>query len=221
MRNISKLQEPHCLTEYRASENAKFENLHANVKGPIKAQLVQEQLGLCCYCCGRIKADHGKLKVEHWKAQAEAKFPQHQLDYWNLLGACPGGEGQPEELQHCDSHKGNSDLSRNPADPVHSVEESISYLSDGTIQSSINPLDKELGKNSKTDRGVLNLNVKSLINRRKAALDGFKQTIEKRGNLKKPMLERLLQEWGGEQGVNLKPYAPVVAFWLRKRLSRC
>jgi hypothetical protein len=48
--------------------------------------------------------------------------PYRQLEYKNLLGACQGGEGQKPNKQHCDTKKGNIDLTFNPADPAHDLE---------------------------------------------------------------------------------------------------
>ena len=90
------------------------------------------------------------MKIEHWRSRVVHQ--EEQLDYRNLLGACPGGEGQPHHLQHCDTRKGDRDLLWNPADPERRVEDRISYSNDGTIQSDDPMFDQELND-------VLNLNL--------------------------------------------------------------
>ena len=97
------------LITHRQAPHSDYDNYPD--KDSLRAMLVNEQRGLCCYCMGRIRSD--SMKVEHWKCQS--RFPGDQLDYRNLLGACQGGEGQPRSRQHCDTRKGDSDLRWNPA----------------------------------------------------------------------------------------------------------
>jgi len=51
------------------------------------------------------------MKIEHWHSQD--RYEAEQLDYGNLLGACMGNEGKAHWDQHCDTRKGDRDLSRN------------------------------------------------------------------------------------------------------------
>jgi uncharacterized protein (TIGR02646 family) len=170
----------------------------------------------------RIEAKAGKMKVEHWKCQDD--HPEHQLDYWNLLGACMGNEGEPGSEQHCDTKKGNQSLSRNPSNPLHRIAEVIHYLTDGSIRSTDNQLDAELGEDPRKCRPnsgrVLNLNLAFLMNNRRAALDAFKTGLQKRGTLNRPILERLYAKWRGDAPGNLDAFSPVIAFWLHKRLQK-
>jgi hypothetical protein len=152
------------------------------------------------------------MNIEHWHSQH--RHPSEQLDYRNLLGACLGNEGQPRKLQHCDERKRDDDLSRNPADPVHHIESAVRFEGDGQISSPDHAFDRELND-------VLNLNVAFLKNNRKATLDGFKLTLQKRGPLQRHTLERWLRDWNGEShSGELQPYCQVVVYWLKKRLAR-
>lgn len=224
MRAITKLPEPVSLTRHRANTHTGYGNLPAETKQDLRDQLVKEQRGICCYCCSRIRPEVGGMKIEHWKSQSEDKYPQNQLDYWNLLGACMGNEGQPDEMQYCDTHKRDDDLARNPSNPAHQIEEVIQFLSDGSIRSTDAALDAQLGEEPRAGQlkcsGVLNLNLAFLKNNRKAVLNAFHDGLRKRGKLGEGELERLLAKWRGDDGGLLDPYSPVVVFWLKKRLKR-
>ena len=154
------------------------------------------------------------MKIEHWHSQAKDRYPAEQLVYTNLLGACLGNKGYPEKQQHCDTRKGNRDLSRNPANPLHRVEDLIRFEADGRIVSDDPAFDSELND-------VLNLNYARLRNNRKATMDGFIQMLPKRGKLTKTNWEKLLQQWNGElHAGELQPFCQVIVYWLRKRLAR-
>jgi len=210
MRTIHKAREPASLAQHRAAPHADYDN-YAD-KETLRVALVTEQRGLCCYCLSRIRPEIGAMKIEHWHSQDS--FPTEQLDYQNLLGSCPGGQGQRSHQQHCDAKKGNALFSRNPANPAHRVESFIRYEADGRIASTDLAFDAELNE-------VLNLNAAFLKNNRKAALDGFKDALAKRGNLPRITLERWLRDWNGESHANeLRPLCQVVVYWLQKRLSR-
>lgn len=236
MRAITKLTEPVSLAQYRAGVDVTYEKAYDEFpdKEAVRAQLVKEQRGLCAFCGGRIVNDPLKMKIAHWKPRklkeadedGAETFPNmvEQLSYANMLGCCNGNEGQPPEKQHCDTHQGNLPLSRNPANPAHRIEEIVSFLPDGSIVSSDAQFNMELGckrADGTFEEGVLNLNLSFLRTNRKEALDGFFQDgLKKFGQLTKDQLIRLLSKWRGDQLGELKPYAPVIAYWLKKRLKR-
>ena len=152
------------------------------------------------------------MKIAHWHSQR--RYPAEQLTYSNLLGACFGNQGQPRKNQHCDTRQGDDDISRNPANPDHHIESFVRFEGDGHITSQDQAFNRELNE-------VLNLNATFLKNQRKAVLDGFKATLEKRGALQRPTLERWLSDWNGDSHTGqLLPYCQVVVYWLRKRLAR-
>jgi uncharacterized protein (TIGR02646 family) len=210
MRRIVKGPEPPSLTQYRPTANSNYEDYQD--KDTLRRSLVTEQRGLCCYCLNRIRPQPLRMKIEHWHCQD--RYPSEQLVYHNLLGACLGNEGEREQLQHCDTKKANKDLSRNPATPDHQVESFVRFQGDGTVASQDQAFDQELNN-------VLNLNAPHLRNNRKAALDAFKSTLHKRGELQRATLERWLRDWNGESHVDdLQPFCQVIVYWLRKRLAR-
>jgi uncharacterized protein (TIGR02646 family) len=210
MRAINKGQEPSSLTQHRKSSNADYENYVS--KDELRRQLVKEQRGLCCYCMSRIYAENGSARIEHWHPQSQ--FPDESLDYQNLLAACNRNAGERSEKPHCDRSKGNTPISKNPANPHHRVEDLIHFKSNGTIHSDNTTFDKEISD-------VLNLNLAFLIANRKAALDGFIAALPKLGTLTPTELDRRLKQWNGENHNHvLEPYCQVVIYWLRKRIAR-
>ena len=211
MRTILKRREPASLVEYRLSAGADYENYRD--KDTLRNCLVKEQRGLCCYCMSRIHAEWNAMKIEHWHCQAN--YENEQLDYSNLLAACMGNHGCPETAQHCDTRKGNRDLSRNPANPIHHVEDLIRFLGDGTIVSNDRAFNAELNE-------VLNLNLAFLRNNRKGVLKAFQRAIEKRGTLSREALDRLLGKWNGESdpGGRLEPFCQVVVYWVQKKQKK-
>src|SRR5260370_16111653 len=131
MRTIVKDSEPASLTQHRSSPHANYDNYLD--KDTLRISLVVEQRGLCCYCLSRIRPERKVMKIEHWHCQDN--YPTEQLDYSNLLGACLGNQGQSKNRQHCDTMKGNIDLSRNPASAMPRVEDLIRFEAHGRILS--------------------------------------------------------------------------------------
>jgi hypothetical protein len=155
------------------------------------------------------------MKIEHWHSQK--RHPSEQLSYRNLLGACLGGEGQPEKLQHCDTRKKERDLRWNPAVPGHRIEDRIQYELDGSIKSGDSEFDGQLND-------VLNLNLAVLKNNRKGildvVLDWWKwEKARLHGPVPREQFERERERHIAGAG-HLDPYCGVVVWWLEQRLLR-
>lgn len=211
MRAIVKGIEPASLTTHRLGAHCDYGN-YADKDG-LREALVRDQRGLCCYCMGRIEATRASMKIEHWQRQ---NATQRDLEYWNLLGSCLGGEGQPEVRQHCDTRKGEQHLKFNPANPDHLVEGRVHFELNGTIRSSDDDFDTQLND-------VLNLNMQLLKNRRKGVVDGFVDWLNeyRRVHHRRPdnaTLRRERSKWDAAGGL-LKPYAGVALWWLDRRLA--
>jgi uncharacterized protein (TIGR02646 family) len=211
VRDIAKGPEPQSLTEHRARAYSDYQNYPA--KQELREALVGEQRGLCCYCLCRIRADEAKMKIEHWHSQSN--YPAEQLVYSNLLGACKGGEKskQTDEREidrHCDTFKGDKDLSRNPANPAQRVEATIHYLPDGRIRSTDTLFNEELSS-------ILNLNSRAMVNQRKSVINAFLSLLPKRESLTLEEWEEVVRDWNGESHAGeLHEYCNVVVYWIQK-----
>lgn len=122
MKHIDKQSEPVEVTDWKVrNPHATFKDLRHEHSFPgavaarlaLRAALLTEQKGLCCYCETRI--DNGDFHIEHFRPKDPALFPYLQLTYDNLHACCrknaPGG---PEE--YCGHKKANefSDLLVSP-----------------------------------------------------------------------------------------------------------
>ena len=213
MRAITKGPGPPSLTAHRLAPHSDYDNYAE--KNDLRHSLVAEQRGLCCYCMVRIYSGPTTMKIEHWRCQDY--HPTEQLNYRNLLGACMGGQGQPWDLQHCDTRKGNRDLRWNPADPSHHIEARVRYELDGSIKSDDTKFDAQLNE-------VLNLNLPLLKNNRKvvltAILDWWKREKERNhGPVPRARLERERDRCIAGGG-HLSPYCQVAVWSLAQRLLR-
>ncbi|GAB4335812.1 MAG: hypothetical protein Kow0089_05730 [Desulfobulbaceae bacterium] len=213
MRSITKDAEPPSLTAHRQTPHCDYDNYPD--KAALRQALVGEQRGICCYCMGRIRNGPTTMKIEHWRCQS--RYPDEQLNYRNLLGACLGGSGQPPHLQHCDTRKGDRDLKWNPADPDHPIEVWIGYEADGSIRSQDEEFDAQLDD-------VLNLNISILKNNRKAVLDAVlnwwqHEKARIRGAVPRARFEAERHRRIGGPG-DLEPFCQVAVWWLEQRIAR-
>lgn len=209
MRAITKGAEPPSLTAHRQTAHCDYDNYEDTAA--LRQALVTEQRGICCYCMGRIRNGPNTMKIEHWRCQS--RYPAGQLEYRNLLGACLGGHGQPPEDQHCDTRKGDRDLSWNPADPDHHIETRIRYELDGSIRSDEPDFNTELDE-------VLNLNHKRLKNSRKGVLDavlGWWKQERRHGPVPRARFKRERDRRLHGPG-DLEPFCQAVVWWLEQRL---
>ncbi len=214
MRAIMKDAEPQSLLTHRKTSHCDYDNYA--YKDELRNALVTEQHGLCCYCMGRISPDSNTMKIEHW--QCQTTYPNQQLTYRNLLGACKGGEGQPFHSQHCDTRKGDDEILWNPADPTHSIETRIRYEPNGTIRSNNKTFDNQLNQ-------ILNLNLPILKANRSRVLDAVLEWWKRKGGGRKgrPMnrddFVRKRNQYASGVG-KLQPYCQVTVWWLEQRIAR-
>jgi uncharacterized protein (TIGR02646 family) len=157
MKKIIKQSEPRSLVEHRSKANANYDNYPD--KDDLRKSLLKEQGYICCYCMSRIKLD--EMKIEHW--QPQTKYASRQLDYKNLLGACMGSQGARPQNQHCDTKKGDSEITINPIDGDKNCENLIKYRPDGKIYSDDVSINHDLNE-------TLNLNLDFLKKNRSDAL---------------------------------------------------
>ena len=159
MRFISKSEEPEELVSYRESSSATYKSFTGNqvLYKQIKQQLIDDQLGLCCYCGTAIELD--VAHIEHLEDQHGNK--DLQLMYANLLASCNGGTKQ----EHCGHAKGHQNL---PVTPLQcDCASRFAYRSSGLVDAKP---DFEVDADAESSIKILNLNAARLKNQRKAAL---------------------------------------------------
>lgn len=113
MRHFTKHSEPTDFSDWKLRyPAAKYADLRkdrlfpgaALAKRTLRASLLSEQKGLCCYCESKIVS--GNFHVEHFKPKGDGLFPELQLEYSNLH-ACCGAEATGGEDEHCGHKKGD------------------------------------------------------------------------------------------------------------------
>src|SRR5690606_29090258 len=140
MRKIVKGVEPRLLTQHRNSAHSNYDNLPSTAKQTLRDNLVSEQRGLCCYCLGKITLTESTMKIEHFEPQS--LYPEKQLIYSNLFGACPGKIKGNDEA-HCDTFKGNNEFHFHLC-TSGSIHAEIKYYTNGVIYSDNEELNEEI-----------------------------------------------------------------------------
>lgn len=209
MKNIRRGPEPAGLQQHRREPDAAFANLPAVAKDEVRKALVRDQGAICCYCMDRIGPEHDRMKIEHWVPQSvDAGL---ELTWSNLLGACPGGMGGPAASQHCDTSRGNAQIT---IDPRGDIEHGFRYLTNGRIE-----LDDPSRQAELDD--LLCLNIDKLRRARRAVLEGMKAAMaRKKGEWSRSFVERQIRGWRERSSGHFRPYCQVAVYWLQKRLLR-
>lgn len=215
MRRIDKRpREPNELLSHRKSRDASYDNFEQ--KDALREPLVRDQGNLCCYCMCRIKPDHRDMKIEHYKCQA--RYPEFQLEWRNLLAACTGGEGLPPQHQTCDTSKGDTELTIDPREDRDVAK--LKYLPDGRIEYDADGEAHALAIQKDLDLR-LNLNSDTLKERRKAALESFKSSLVKElgaASWSRSKLEQRLTRSRRQRP--LPPFFGAVEYWLEKKIRQ-
>lgn len=222
MKQITKNNEPRSLIQHRAQRGS-YENL---VKDELRASLIEEQGYICCYCMRRIpqklkleeiENSYPDCKIEHVKCQSNNK--NIELKYQNLLLACNGNHGYPKQMQTCDTHKGENDLSFNPADTSINIENFIKYTAKGEIYSDNEIINNELNN-------VLNLNAKNLTDIREKFYRDIQERIRQEGkrrhgkDIQKRFYESKKQELSTLKDGKFSPYCMIGIYLINKKLKK-
>jgi len=212
MKHIRKGKEPHSLLVHRKSYHAAYNNLPTNAKKEIRNTLLREQGYICCYCMERIREEN--TKIEHWKPQK--RYPDLQLDYHNLLASCRGGEGRREDKQHCDTHKGEQEITINPSDKTKNCERFIKYRGSGKTDSEEPVIREELNR-------ILNLNTQTLVKNRKAIKDQVIKELNRISGRNSVWLiqyvKKMIQKYESRHNGKYIPYCQVVVYFLKNRFA--
>lgn len=124
-----------------------WEDLTYDERESLRTQLNQEQNGLCCYCCQRLKSN--AVTIEHLIPRDKDR--SLQFDYTNLLLSCT-------EKNQCDKAKENRLIAMHPLHP--DCDDSIKMTMNGQLVAHKH--------NDITEQAIeiLNLNNKDLIRHR-------------------------------------------------------
>ena len=105
MRKIDKGSEPLSLTRWKAANpTGKYTDLEYSLREDVRSACLQEQFGLCAYCCQSITGE-GDCCNEHVEARSAA--PNRELDFSNIVASC-NSRGQ------CDDAHGAQSFSLTP-----------------------------------------------------------------------------------------------------------
>lgn len=156
MRKITKGDEPASLAQWKhAHPKGRYPDLTHEPSRSIRQACVEEQYGLCAYCCHEITADNARN--EHVQAQKLA--PTRTLDFSNIVASC-------DRPKQCDKAHGHQALPLTPL--MDECETELKFYISGRVQG--------LTPRAITAIQVLNLgdtheNNRTLINARKSLLD--------------------------------------------------
>lgn len=201
MRKITKGDEPVALTQWkRAHPKGRYSDLTHEPSRAIRQACIEEQHGLCAYCCHEITVD--SAHNEHVEAQRVA--PKRTLDFLNIVASC----NRPKQCGKAHEHQ---------VLPLTALmdecETELKFYISGRVEG--------LTPRATTAIQVLNLgdhheNNRALINTRKVLLDaliyGVDLEIE---NIER--LTELMDELNRPDANNrLKPFAPVLVNVIRQ-----
>lgn len=214
---IKKETPPRSLVEFQQREGASYDSADFP-RDDVYDALLQEQGGLCAYCMARINIK--TIQIEHWIPQKGEHYADQYtqedcdelaIDYRNMLGVCPGGEGRAYKYTTCDEHRKNPRIMIDPRQQW--MVDSLQYRRDGTITST----DKDIVHDITV---TLNLNEATLIANRQRAWEACKQIMQKQrktGTWTKAMISKQIARYEGRnESGNRLPYAGFVLYWLKK-----
>jgi len=170
MKHIIKQQEPESFINWKNRANDDWKPTYANIDKEERIDLFkslkEEQGYICCYCERELK--EGDCHIEHFKPKDKEKFPELQLEYYNLLCSCQVNTEKGEPL-HCGNSKGNWFNDRLLVSPLNpDCESKFKYTYDGQIL----PFD-ENDETAKNTIEKLQLNIDKLKDMRKGVIDAL------------------------------------------------
>ena len=205
MRKITKGDEPEVLTQWkRAHPRGRYSELSTEERTSIRRACIEEQHGLCAYCCHEITPDNAHN--EHVEARDIA--PNRSLDFSNIVASC-------SRSKQCGKAHAHQDL------PLTSLmdecETELKFYLSGRVEG--------LSPRAVTSIRVLNLgdsreNNRALFAARKSILDALLYDSGMNGDdleiadieLLTVLKEELEQP---DNNNRLKPFAPVLVNVIR------
>lgn len=211
MKRIIKNAEPADFVQWKvAHPTARYADLRherlfsgaANARNVLRAALIAEQKGLCCYCESKIVSRD--FHIEHFRPKDPAKFPHLQLEYSNLHASChaePIG-GTDECCGHNKKNEFNNDL-------ISPLEADCESHFEYDIMGGIKGIDR---RGEETIR-ILHLDSSLLNASRKSLIEYFEDLDDEEYNEE---IARHLDE----TGISLGEYFTTIDFLRRKNLLR-
>jgi uncharacterized protein (TIGR02646 family) len=203
VRKITKGDEPTALTKWkRANPGGRYSDLTYEQSRSIRHACIEEQHGLCAYCCHEITVDNAHN--EH--VEARKLSPNRTLDYSNIVASCD----RPKQCGKAHAHQ---------VLPLTALmgecETELKYYLSGRVEG--------LTPRATTSIQALNLgdsreNNRALFSARKALLDtliyegGVDIKIEN-FELLTVLMEELTQP---DENNRLKPFSPVLVNVIRQ-----
>lgn len=212
MRRIDKGVQPTSWLRFcKQKPSPRFDECPKEAKEALRDALLAEQGHLCCYCMSRIRDEFRGMKVEHWAPRGA----HPELDYANLLAACPGGEGQAAQQQHCDTAKGDRPISLDPRSP--DCERRVRFTPRGEAIAT----DRD-DRRATEDLSLLNLNLPRLRAARAAVLEEVHRWVTQKGTsrTRRQLEERVVALETPDGRGRLQPFVGVATAWLRRQAEK-
>ncbi|MGF6098260.1 TIGR02646 family protein [Pseudomonas sp. 18175] len=206
MRKIVKGDEPATLTQWkRAHPRGRYSDLSAEERTSIRHACIEEQHGLCAYCCHAITLD--SAHNEHVEARDTAS--NRSLDFSNIVASC-------NRSKQCGKAHGHQVLPLTSL--MHECETELKFYLSGRVEG--------LSPRAVTSIQVLNLgdcreNNRALFGARKSILDALLYDSGMDGDDLEvadiDLLTALKEELEQPDTHNrLKPFAPVLVNVIRQ-----
>lgn len=160
------------------------------------------------------------MKIDHWIARSDPdRGHAHELDWLNLIGACPG---TTQTIRHCDTSRGDAaphdqGLWLGPVEGRGSNPCShLRCLRSGKLEASP---ELSIDEHVRVERDInlLNLNAAPLVRNRKAVLDAVEQRLRSDGfNIR--ALQRELADL--DRGEQAREHTEILREYLLRKLRR-
>lgn len=191
-------------------EYGNYDELRETSKNALKEYLIREQGWICAYCMTRISLSNST--IEHYTPRnGDFGDMSKSLDYDNLFAVCLNARNSGNGSRHCDVSKGDKLISVDPR--KKSDISQIKYRRDGEIYSENADFNDDLND-------TLNLNILTLKNNRKAALDTALNSLSKLkdNSWGKDFVRKTIDRL--ENSDEKTEYIGIIVYYLSKRMNR-
>ncbi len=210
MLRIYKGSSPTSFENWKRSNRGKgkrFVDLKGTPKKDLKTALINEQHGLCCYCCASISNELSH--IEHIKPKGLKQWRHLELSYSNMLASCMGYVQDGNTCGHNKDEWYEEGLFVSPLDA--DCEARFNYLANGKIVAA-----SEIDIAAKITIDHLNLNSYELVEARRAIIESVFDNQDIQMNLEKEIVRYRTPNVYG----NLESFCNVIAFALNYSISR-